>query len=100
MKRMSLIAAVAAFLGTSAQSHDGDTGSCSIESWVWNQRSGILTIEGVTTCAEGWLHLRLYTPDGQYLGNDVAIIEGHAFTAMKVLSVPGNRLEIRYSVSE
>ena len=58
-----------------------------------------LEIQGVTTCEEGQIILRLYEGEGgKFLGVDTAYIEGYAFTSISTGISKPSALAIKYVI--
>ena len=100
MKTILTMGAAALALAGTATACDDHHGTCEIEDWRWQSMvAGILMIDGVTTCNEGKVILRLYEgEDGSFLGIADGYIEGHAFQAMATdVPKPGS-LATKYSI--
>ena len=92
------------FFGWTAIAHD-EAGQCQIEDWRWSHTLNYLTIEGVTACDSGKIIMRIYEGSGdgaQFIGNDIAYIEGHAFTIIKMIDseIALGEISIRYSIKK
>ena len=88
-----------AWAGTAAACDDHH-GTCEIEDWRWQSPfAGMLMLDGVTTCDEGMVILRLYEgEDGPFLGIANGFISGHAFQAMASDIPKPSALTIKYSI--
>lgn len=103
MKRIAL--SVAAWLmGTGAAlACDDHVGKCEIEDWTYTYTASMqaLILDGVATCDEGKVSLRLYDGEGaarKFIGVETAYIEGHIFQALKHLTAKPKALSIKYSI--
>ena len=103
MKRIALVA-VALLVGTeTAIACDDHVGKCEIEDWnhTYTGTMEALQIDGVATCDEGKVRLRLYDGEGdarKFLGVETAYIEGHIFKAIKLPVAKPKALAIKYSI--
>ncbi len=81
-----------------AHACDDHFGNCEIEDWKYRHAMSFLTIEGVTTCDQGSIRIRMYT-SGEFVGIADGYIEGHTFEviSMSVDKKPAT-LEIKYSI--
>lgn len=65
---------------------DDHVGKCEIEGLLWNiSHEGIMDLQGVTTCDNGRVIIRIYEKIGEderFLGTTTGYIEGHAFIAV------------------
>lgn len=95
MKKIVLTAAVALLWPASAVAD-----ACKVEDWKWSTPlAGALKIEGVATCEEGEIILRLYEgKGGKFLGVDKAYIEGFAFTSISTGIPKPSALAIKYVI--
>lgn len=100
MTAAATAAAVALALGT-AQACDDHHGTCEIEDWRWRAvMGGMVMIDGVATCNEGHLVLRLYEgEEGPFLGVANTYIEGHAFTSFATDVPKPSDVVIKYSIN-
>ena len=99
--RIAIGAMMAAVLAVgTASACDDHHGACEIEDWRWHSMiAGMLMIDGVTTCNEGRVILRLYEgEDGPFLGIANSYIEGHAFQALANDIPKPSALAIKYSI--
>ena len=100
--RAAIGAMMAATLAVgTAQACDDHHGVCEVEDWRWQSVIGdMLMIDGVTTCNEGKVVLRLYEGEnGSFLGIGEGYIEGHAFQALATDIPKPSALAIKYSIS-
>ena len=97
-----LTAAVTAALtaAVTAAACDDHVGTCEVEDWRWNTVSGrMLMVDGVATCDEGKIALRLYEGEGgPYLAAETAYIENHIFQALVIGVEKPAALSIKYSI--
>ena len=104
MMRHIALAAVALLVGTgTAIACDDHVGKCEIEDWKATHTGMMeaLQIDGVATCDQGKIMLRLYDGEGdarKFLGVETAYIEGHIFQAIKLRVAKPKALSIRYSI--
>ena len=98
MKRL-MVVAMATMTAGAAWACDDHHGGCEIEDWRWHGMAGVLMVEGVTTCDEGELSLRLYEGEGgRFLGVAHGYIEGHTFTALASDIQNPSAVTIKYSI--
>ena len=87
-----------------AHAHDTSPDACKVEDWRFvSIIGGMATIEGVTTCTEGEMQLRLYDGAGdgrRFLGASIAFIEGHVFQAMFMDIAKPRNPTIEYAIEE
>lgn len=79
--KMAMAAAmVAAALGGNAHAVEG----CEVEDWVPTGEPGLgfMIISGVATCENARVRLRVYSEDGEYLGNAQTFVRAHSFDAI------------------
>lgn len=105
MKRITLCALVAGMiLAGAAAAHDTSPGACKIEDWRFlSVIAGMVAIEGVTTCTEGKMHMRLYEGEGEdrrFLGASTTYFEGHVFDAMFMDVAEPTNPTIEYVIEE
>ena len=99
-----LSAALALVAGTAtAIACDDHAGRCEIEDWShkYTAPMKMLMIDGVATCDEGEIRLRLYDGEGEgrtFLGVERAFIEGHIFKALVIDVAKPASLSIKYSI--
>ena len=96
---MGAMMAAALAVGAAAACDDHH-GTCEVEDWRWQSMiAWMLMIDGVTTCNEGRVILRLYEgEDGRFLGVADGYIEGHAFQALATDIPKPSALAIKYSI--
>ena len=95
MTALGLTAAGAAF------ACDDHYGTCTIEDWRWENSSiGAIFLDGVATCNEGAITLRLYDGEGgEYLGSTTGYINHHVFEAfVDNAYASNNTLSIKYGI--
>ena len=98
MRILSAALAALMWAGT-AFACDDHHGQCEIEDWRWTGMGGLLTVEGVASCDEGRVRLRLYEgEDGPFLGVADGYIEGHIFQAMATDIENPSAVTIKYSI--
>lgn len=106
MKRIALCALAAGMIlaAPAAQAHDTSPGACQIEDWRFvSVIGGFVSIEGVTTCTEGKMHMRLYEGEGEgrrFLGASTTYFEGHVFDAMFMDVAEPTNPTIEYAIDE
>lgn len=65
---------------------DDHVGKCELEDWRWTESFGnMLEIQGVSTCDEGLISIRIYEREGEdetFLGTTTGFISGHVITAI------------------
>ena len=98
---LSALAIVTICLGSASRATVAS--ACEIEDWRWryDATGRWLTIEGSTTCASGFAHIRLYERSGdgsRFLGVAQGLVEGHALTADAVDIDRPQSLSIKYSI--
>ena len=81
MRLLSLAFAAALVCSMMDGAFADDDGGCQIEEWRTYDLAGTLVIEGVTTCEQGILTLRVYEGE-EFRGVATATIFGHAFKAL------------------
>ncbi len=80
------------------------TNGCEVEDWkyVYQNIMQMLTVEGVTTCESGEIHLRLYEGEGEtreFYGVETAFIEGHIFETIIIQAEKPTSLSLEYKIS-
>ena len=84
-----------------AQACDDHHGTCEIEEWILNDSPMGVGIDGVATCDEGRMALRIYEGEGgKLLGVDNAFIKGHIFKAMFLGMKKPKDLALKYSIEQ
>ena len=87
-----------------AGAHDTSPDACKVEDWrLVSLIAGMATIEGVTTCTEGAMQLRLYDGTGdarRFLGASTTFIEGHVFQAILADIAKPASPTIEYAITE
>ncbi|MCE9665960.1 hypothetical protein LY622_21245 [Halomonas sp. M5N1S17] len=90
-------ALLTAALGVNAHAVD----DCEVEDWVPVGEPGFgggMIISGVTTCESARIRLRIYSEDGEYLGNARAFVRGHSFDAAALIDYRED-LKIEFNLS-
>lgn len=99
MRRLATMAAAGLFWANAAGACDDHHGVCEIEDWRWTGMGGVLIVEGVATCDEGRVRLRLYEGEGgAFLGVADGFIEGHTFQALATDIQNPSAVAIKYSI--
>ena len=100
--RLTMAAAAFALAVGTAQACDDHDGTCEIEDWRWQSIAVMdaVMLDGVATCNEGRIALRLYEGEGgKFLGADTAYIDQHIFqAAIQGIKSPSD-IAIKYSIS-
>ena len=93
-------AAAALPWATAAVPCDDHVGTCEVEDWRWNAvPGGMLMVDGVATCDEGKITLRLYEGEGgPYLAAETAYIENHIFQTVVIGVERPAAVAIKYSI--
>jgi len=87
------------FIWSISSACDDHYGTCKIEDWKWRKSSpGTLILEGVTSCNEGRIHVRLYRGTS-FLGISRGYVRGHTFKLLAE-NMPTNlkTLTIKYAI--
>lgn len=83
---------------------DDHVGKCELEDWRWQESIGnMLQIEGVATCDDGMISIRIYEKEGEdetFLGTTTGFINDHVVTAMasNVRYKNPDAIMIRYAI--
>ena len=108
MTKPLIPAALAAALLVSADAAlacDDHHGTCEIEDWkaTYTAMMEAIQIDGVATCNEGRIMLRLYDGAGdsrKFIGVERTFIRGHIFKASKLGVPKPAALSIKYSIEQ
>ena len=100
MNRLIVVVVAILAMGT-AGACDDHHGECTIEDWRWSAIAVMdaVMLDGVATCDEGRIALRLYEGEGgKFLGADTAFIKQHIFqAAIQGIQKPSD-IAIKYSI--
>ena len=95
---IACMATVVVLASTAVFACDDHYGDCSIEAWLWRHQLTFLSIEGVTTCDEGRVKIRMYDGD-RFIGVADGLIRGHALEAYHLnLESKPTDFNIKYSI--
>ena len=102
MKRLMapLLCAGVITAGT-AMACDDHHGECAIEDWRWLAVNGMnsILVNGVATCNEGKLALRIYEGEGgKFLGSETTYIDQHIFQGLFMGVESPSDFAIKYSI--